>query len=187
MKLLLKNVIEKHDMAEETALRMCSFFQLKELQKGDYLLRYNQVCRHIGFIEQGSVVYLTHTGKDETVCDFALEGQWVTYVKSLMSGTPAELSIRATEPLQIALIDTDGIQQLAASVPEAAQVQAQLMRDGMVEMAQRSVDLVSLTAEDRYLLLVKSQPQLFQRFPLGYIADYLGITQRHLTRLRSKQ
>ena len=41
------------------------------------------------------------------------------------------------------------------------------------------------TASQRYLELLKEQPEILQRVQLGYIASYLGITQVSLSRIRS--
>ena len=41
-------------------------------------------------------------------------------------------------------------------------------------------------AENRYSNLVKTRPEYIKQIPLQYIASYLGITQRHLSRIRSK-
>lgn len=42
------------------------------------------------------------------------------------------------------------------------------------------------TPEKKYLLLMKEQPQLFQRIPLHYIASYLGIEPESLSQLRKR-
>ena len=53
--------------------------------------------------------------------------------------------------------------------------------------ALRRLSLVtSGTAEEKYMLLMKDQPQLFQRIPLHYIAAYLGIEPESLSRLRKR-
>ena len=44
----------------------------------------------------------------------------------------------------------------------------------------------SATPEEKYLLLMKEQPQLFQRIPLHYIASFLGIEPESLSRLRKR-
>ena len=46
--------------------------------------------------------------------------------------------------------------------------------------------LETLTAEERYLLLMERQPEIFQRVPLKYIASYLNIEAPSLSRLRSR-
>lgn len=43
-----------------------------------------------------------------------------------------------------------------------------------------------LSAEQRYEKLLKDEPELLQQVPLQYIASMLGITPRHLSRLRNK-
>jgi CRP/FNR family transcriptional regulator, anaerobic regulatory protein len=47
-------------------------------------------------------------------------------------------------------------------------------------------DLITLTSEQRYEKLQKEEPELLQLVPLQYIASMLGMTPRHLSRLRAK-
>lgn len=49
---------------------------------------------------------------------------------------------------------------------------------------QRVDDLANLTAEQRYLKLMKQSPTIIQNFPLKYIASYLGIKPESLSRIR---
>jgi len=39
---------------------------------------------------------------------------------------------------------------------------------------------------DRYLNLVKEEPQLIQEIPQKYLASYIGITPQALSRIRGK-
>ncbi|MNL38520.1 hypothetical protein D3C87_1607400 [compost metagenome] len=41
-------------------------------------------------------------------------------------------------------------------------------------------------AKERYIDLLKNQPLYVQQIPLQYLASYLGITPRHLSRLRKE-
>lgn len=59
-----------------------------------------------------------------------------------------------------------------------------LFQNLLSEEKQRIYDLANLTAEQRYQKFVKFNPNIMNNVPLGYIASYLGITQRHLSRLR---
>jgi CRP/FNR family transcriptional regulator, anaerobic regulatory protein len=60
----------------------------------------------------------------------------------------------------------------------------QLFQNIMAEEKQRIYDLANLTAEQRYQKFLIEKPNIIQNVPLNYIASYLGITQRHLSRLR---
>lgn len=52
---------------------------------------------------------------------------------------------------------------------------------------QRAFDMANLTAEARYNKFVIENPNIYQNVPLSYIASLLGITQRHLSRLRKEK
>jgi len=44
-----------------------------------------------------------------------------------------------------------------------------------------------MDAKARYKTLLRDQPQLIQRLPARIVADYLGISQETLSRLKSKK
>jgi hypothetical protein len=48
------------------------------------------------------------------------------------------------------------------------------------------IDLITLSAEDRYAKMMKEEPEILQQVPLQYIASMMGMTPRHLSRLRGK-
>lgn len=52
------------------------------------------------------------------------------------------------------------------------------------EDRQRMDDLATLTAEQRYVKLMKESPEIIKNVPLKYIASYLGIKPESLSRIR---
>ena len=50
----------------------------------------------------------------------------------------------------------------------------------------RSKELASLTAEQRYLKLVEEHPELLQNVPMQYIASFLGMNPKSLSRIRKQ-
>ena len=57
---------------------------------------------------------------------------------------------------------------------------------GISLMEKRFDNLHFNSAKERYSILLKQQPEILQRVPLGMIASYLGITQETLSRIRKK-
>ena len=51
---------------------------------------------------------------------------------------------------------------------------------------QQQIDVLTKTAEQRYLNLFTEQPQLMQSIPLKYIASYIGVTPQALSRIRKR-
>jgi CRP-like cAMP-binding protein len=45
---------------------------------------------------------------------------------------------------------------------------------------------ITETAEERYVRLLESNPEIFQHAPLKHIATYLGITDSSLSRIRKE-
>ena len=46
------------------------------------------------------------------------------------------------------------------------------------------IDLLTLTPEERYQKLLITEPKLLQEVPLHYLASFLGISTRHMSRIR---
>ena len=55
-----------------------------------------------------------------------------------------------------------------------------------IELENRIFLLQKEKASLRYEVLLKSHPEFIKHIPLNYLASYLGITQRHLSRLRKE-
>ena len=46
------------------------------------------------------------------------------------------------------------------------------------------IDLLALTPEERYKKLLENEPKLLNEVPLHYLASFLGISTRHMSRIR---
>ena len=60
------------------------------------------------------------------------------------------------------------------------------MTGRLFHFKQRSVEMVTVSAKERYLKLIKEKPQVIQQSPLKYIASYLGITDTSFSRIRKE-
>jgi CRP-like cAMP-binding protein len=50
----------------------------------------------------------------------------------------------------------------------------------------QKIEMITETAKERYLKLLKEKPQIIQQAPLKQIATYLGITDTSLSRIRKE-
>lgn len=56
----------------------------------------------------------------------------------------------------------------------------------LFRLKKRSIESLTVSATERYLLLLKDRPQVVRHCPLKYIASYLGITDSSLSRIRKE-
>ena len=55
-----------------------------------------------------------------------------------------------------------------------------------VRKQQEQINLLTLSPQERYVRLIESRPEIFQRTPLKIIASYLGLTAESLSRIRKR-
>lgn len=53
-------------------------------------------------------------------------------------------------------------------------------------MEQYATIMKNETAKEKYLRLLEEQPEILQKVPITYIASYLGVTRRTLSRIRKE-
>ncbi|WP_255607031.1 Crp/Fnr family transcriptional regulator [Pedobacter polysacchareus] len=62
----------------------------------------------------------------------------------------------------------------------------EVLQEAIIYNEKRSVELASLTAEQRYLKLIENYPGILHNVPITYIASFLGMKPESLSRIRRK-
>lgn len=161
--------------------------QRHELSKGDFLLRPGDRCRHAFYVVKGLLRYFS-VGVDgkEHLLYFAPEGWLVTDRESICLKEPTGIFIEALENSTIIKMDDSFIDQLAKNHPEFTEFNTRLLINHIKQLQNRVQQLLSDSAEERYLSFIQIYPDLLLRVPQRMIASYLGITPESLSRVRKE-
>ena len=62
----------------------------------------------------------------------------------------------------------------------------QLFQNIIEEKNRKAFELATLSAEERYVKLLREAPQIVQNVPIQYIASLLGMKPESLSRIRKK-
>lgn len=153
--------------------------------KGDFLLRQGEVCRHSFYVENGLLRYYSIDDKGkEHILQFAPETWFVTDRESAYFYQPSNYFIQALEDSSIILLDESFITQLAQKNKSFLEFNNRLLHNHIRHLQNRINQLLSATAEERYLDFIKIYPDLLLRVPQSMVASYLGITPESLSRVR---
>jgi len=115
-----------------------------------------------------------------------MEGWWMGDIYSFVSGEPSGYNIDAIEDAELLMITLDGFEQMMVKVPRMERYFRILFQNNIISKERRLISSISYSAEEKYLRLAESSPELLQRIPLNLVASYLGITPETLSRIRKK-
>lgn len=179
------NAISPLSKGLETNLK--SILQLKELPKKSVLLPRGQVCEYIYFVKKGILRCYYEKYDSQITSWFMQEGDIIISVKSFYTQTPSEESIVALEDTTLFGIHFDDLQRIYVEFPEFNIIGRVLTTKYYIQSEERLYSLRKERAKDRYLSLLKNQPEILNRVPLKHVASYLGISLETLSRIRSER
>lgn len=162
-------------------------FEPKKLKKGEYFLKEKEYCKKIAYVEKGAFIYFEYIDGEEKVCDFALEGDWITHYRGLTQGLPSTVNIRALEAAEIQWIEIENMAVCEQEAPELRTLRLQLVEQYFMQAMDRASSLANFNAEKRYEKMLMERPELFNRVPQYHIASYLGLKPQSLSRIRAKK
>ncbi|ASK30052.1 cAMP-binding protein [Chryseobacterium sp. T16E-39] len=162
-------------------------FERRKLHKNDYFVYEGDHCKEIAFIESGIFrsFYTSSEGKDTTYC-FRFPNVWIASYSSFISGNPGVESMQAISEAYLLVLKKEKIEKLADENPKWILFLKMIAEQEYLELEKRFFELQRDNAKQRYLSLMKNQPNYIQDIPLQYLSSYLGITQRHLSRIRKE-
>lgn len=164
---------------------ICELFVIKSLKKGDLFVIQGKISNELAFINEGMFQYFSLVDGEEKTTYISFENNFIASLLSYLGEIPARESIKALTDATIFTITKDNIVKLQQEIPLFKDFYIGLIEWQICCIDKSKFDLLTLNAEERYLKIINEEPHLLQRVPLQYIASMLGITQRHLSRLRS--
>ncbi|MCF8454218.1 MAG: Crp/Fnr family transcriptional regulator [Pedobacter sp.] len=164
-----------------------SLFSPKKLRKRQYILQHDDICKNLVFVEKGILrSYSVDSKGNEHILQFAPEGWWISDVYSFLTGEAAVYNIEAIEDSELLLISRSSLDELYERVPKFERYFRLLSQANMVATHRRLTASLSDSADEKYLRLLSSYPNIVARVPQHMIASYLGITPETLSRVRKR-
>lgn len=170
------------------AVSMCgSYYTVKHIKKGEYLLQAGEVCQHTYFVEKGLLrMYSIDKNGKEHIIQFAPENWLASDRSSLYFNEKSNYYIDAVEDSDVLFLSPDFFANLKMQFPGTIANNDLLLQKHIRGLQNRINSLLSDTAQERYLTFLKMYPNIMQRVPQWMVASYLGITPESLSRVRKE-
>ncbi|MBN9299207.1 MAG: Crp/Fnr family transcriptional regulator [Filimonas sp.] len=163
-----------------------SMLKYKKVRKKTILLQQGEVCNFEAFIIKGCLrSYFVNQSGGETILHFALENLWVTDLESFTKQIPSNMFIETLEDSEMLTLDYPSKVELCRRVPKFESLFHLLTQCSLFTLQGRFHNLVSKTAEQRYIDFIEQYPEVAQRVPQHQIARYLCVSPEFLSKIRN--
>lgn len=173
--------ISDKDMNEIIAC--CSISKLK---RNAYFLKEGQICSKIGFLHAGMIRHYYTTNNNEVTRWVSLENDFTSSLRSFIPQIPSIESLQAINDCALVVFDRKAFDHLITTNQGFKNLWIKTLEYNYLTIEDRVFSLIEKSAEERFDWMAKNQPRFIQQVPVMYTASMLGITPRHLSRLRKK-
>lgn len=186
MNRLISTIKELITISTDEEVMLTGLFKPLTLKSGEYFLKEGQLCRYVGFIEEGLVCYnLNDKGLEKTLY-FNKEGEFVSDYQSFLPRVPSYTSIQAIENTSLQVISYEDLQLMYSNIREGEKLGRLAIENVFLSSLRQLKSFYKDSPAGRYQEFLHSYPNLAQRIPQYYIASYVGIKPQSLSRIRKR-
>jgi len=179
---LFQNVLP---MSADKAEQLAKKFKARKIVRNEYLLKEGTVCNESHFIDEGVMrSYIYDLDGNDVTTAFYSKKMHTSDLLSFFKRTPSKEYIQALTDCETWYITYEDMQANFHTIPEFREFGRLNIINQYGILKQRMLSMLQETAEQRYINLINSNPEVIQNVPLKYIASYLGITDTSLSRIR---
>lgn len=184
MEQLLSHFLENGVPVSEISL-ITEAFKFKKISKGSFFVQEGKTSKYLAFISKGLFQYFYLKDGKEITTYVSGENTFLTSVSSFYKQQPGKEFVRALVDSELWQIHYDDLKKLKKESNAFRTFYIDAIEQVLAGIDESRSKLIIMTAEERYASLMKEEPALLQQIPLQYLASILGVTPRHLSRIRN--
>ncbi|AOR27408.1 transcriptional regulator, Crp/Fnr family [Formosa sp. Hel1_33_131] len=161
-------------------------FIVKHYNKGEYLLKADDLCDYVGFVDKGFFTFFYLIEGVQHIRGFFFPNEFISNYSCFLLENKSKFNIQALEDSSVTLIHRDALFRSYKKLPKVQELSRNIVENLYIEVSEKYESFFLKTAEERYLELINSRPTIIQRIPQYMIASYLGITPEGLSRIRKR-
>lgn len=169
---------------EELITKARATFRVLHLKKNEFFVKENEICQRFCFVESGILQHSIEVLDEEKTTYLALRNSVTSSLSSFLFGKPSRKSIKAIADCKLWIVDLKTFKDLIENNKAFHQFYYNVIERQICLIDDYRIDLLTLTPEERYRKLLATEPKLLQEVPLHYLSSFLGISSRHMSRIR---
>lgn len=156
------------------------------VKKEEVIKKSDTVERNLYFIIQGSGGILLWHRRNFVCVDMLLDREFFGDYLSFITQQPTPYEVLTFEEAQLFKISYKKFEEFTSQHALGDKLWRYATQALYTDKHYQQLQLLTMTAAERYAAMVRHQPYIVQRIPQKYIASYLGITPQSFSRIRSE-
>ncbi|NDK40293.1 Crp/Fnr family transcriptional regulator, partial [Pseudoxanthomonas gei] len=182
---LFDYVAETVILPEADKLSIRQLFKPVFVPRDTIIERSGRIPQYHNFIVSGYMRnFHVDADNNEITTDLNEGSRFFTSYFHFMNRTVSDENLHCITDCELLRINRDDVEIGAERSFTQKDYTIRILQKHLEADKRRLTDMANLTAEERYRKFIQEKPGIVRHVPLRYIASYLGITQRHLSRLR---
>lgn len=183
---MIKTYINSLNILTSNEINAIDNYTIKKVfQKNTVLLENGSVCKKLYFVNYGALrSFYTNSDGDEITNCIAFNNEFMCDFPSFIQQEPSQHSIHVLLESEIEIIEHEDLENLYDTSIGWQKVGRKIIEMQYIMMEQHIEKLQQGRSIGRYEYILKNYPRQLALIPQHYIASYLGISTRQLTRIR---
>lgn len=182
---IIKQCYRNPQLTEADYNTICDKHQNVRFEKGTFLLEESDRLHCYYILLEGVVhSFVNNAQGNQITLNLFQSGDVVIDVNALFQQKKTVENWQCLTDVALLKITFDDFQELFHSIYGFREWGRTWMANALFELKERSIEMITWSAAERYKKLLEQKPMLFNCVPLKLIASYLGITDTSLSRIR---
>ena len=180
----LKTYFQSIGFSGADLITVLKAFDFQQVRKNDLYVEEGKISKYLAFVDSGQFQYFVWKDGEEKTTYVSIENTWLASLESFVGQTPSRENVKALTDGSLFIISRTALKELVDTIPGFKDFYIQLLEASIVGIDASRHDLIVLNGDQRYEKMLRSEAHLLQQIPLQYLASMLGVTPRHLSRIR---
>jgi signal-transduction protein with cAMP-binding, CBS, and nucleotidyltransferase domain len=181
---LIKVINSFQDLDLETEKAIEKYFVVEKFKKDELIVEEGKICRKVYFIKFGAIRRFCHEEGIEVTKWIYTDNQFVTSLSSFFEQKPSFESFQACEETIVySLSYSDEL--ILLEYPLFSKFHMRQLRLYLSKINEFHHMFRLMTAQEKYMYLLESFPQIILKAKLKHIASLIGVSQETLSRIRA--
>lgn len=185
---LLINAFRNVELSVATHSEFFQMWEEVDYDRSDFITSSGKIERYFYVVISGvQTIYILTKEGDKQVIGFSFDGSFSGVYDSFLMEKASYYFLEALTPTRLLRINKEQYDNLFEIYPDFDRWGRVVHQNLLVGRVQREVELITLSAKERYEIFMNRCPDQLRTIPQKYLASYLNMTPETFSRLRKEK